>query len=157
MKALLETEGRRFFLLFGMEPFFSRGSGEMKRGKTAIAFPVIFPPLVAAYSVTSRGTMLFLRPLPPPAEPGALWMQGRGDNSGNMVLLSLASPLGEEGHEVAKGCWRVRIGKKLKVEQAAYRRSRPRWSVTSVLDLVHPLPLRGVPLKGKREIETGDF
>ena len=62
------------------------------------------------------GTMLFLRPLPPPAEPGALWMQGRGDNSGNMVLLSLASPLGEEGHEVAKGCWRVRIGKKLKVE-----------------------------------------
>ena len=64
-----------------------------------------------------------MRPLPPPAEPGALWMQGRGDNSGNMVLLSLASPLGEEGHEVAKGCWRVRIGKKLKVEQAAYRRS----------------------------------
>ena len=36
---------------------------------------------------------------------------------------TLASPLGEEGHEVAKGCWRVRIGKKLKVEQAAYRRS----------------------------------
>ena len=82
-----------------------------------------FPLLVAAYSVTSRGTMLFLRPLPPPAEPGALWMQGRGDNSGNMVLLSLASPLGEEGHEVAKGCWRARIGKKRKVEQAAYRRS----------------------------------
>ena len=54
---------------------------------------------------------------------GALWALGRGVNSGNMVLLSLASPLGEEGHEVAKGCWRVRIGKKLKVEQAAYRRS----------------------------------
>ena len=50
-------------------------------------------------------------------------MLGRGINSGNMVLLSLASPLGEEGHEVAKGCWKVRIGKKLKVEQAAYRRS----------------------------------
>nr|WP_302707898.1 hypothetical protein [uncultured Dialister sp.] len=32
----------------------------MKRGKTAIAFPVIFPLLVAAYSVTSRGTMLSL-------------------------------------------------------------------------------------------------
>ena len=51
-----------------------------------------------------------------PAKAGALWALGRGDNSGNMVLLSLASPLGEEGHEVAKGCWRVRIGKKLKVE-----------------------------------------
>ena len=36
-------------------------------------------------------------PFPPPAEPGALWMQGRGDNSGNMVLLSLASPLGGKG------------------------------------------------------------
>ena len=59
----LKTEGRRFFMLFGMEPFLSRGSGEMKRGKNAITFPVIFFPLVAAYSVTSRGTMLFLRPL----------------------------------------------------------------------------------------------
>ena len=120
----------------------------MKRGKTAIAFPVIPPFLVAAYSVTSRGTMLFLRPLPPPAEPGALWMQGRGDNSGNMVLLSLASPLGEEGHEVAKGCWRVRIGKKLKVEQAAYRRSRPRWSVTSALGPVHPMAPQGATRVG---------
>ena len=26
-----------------------------------------------------------------------------------------------------------------------------------MLDLVHPLPLRGVPLKGKREIEAEDF
>ena len=33
----------------------------------------------------------------PPAEPGTLWMLGRGDNSGNMVLLSLASPLGGKG------------------------------------------------------------
>ena len=58
-----------------------------------------------------------------PVKAGALWMLVRGVNSGNMVLLSLASPLGEEGHEVAKGCWRVRIGKKRKVEQVAYRRS----------------------------------
>ena len=58
----LETGGRRFFMLFGMEPFLSRGSGEMKRGKTAITFPGIPPFWVAAYSVTSRGTMLFLSP-----------------------------------------------------------------------------------------------
>ena len=61
---------------------------------------------------------------------------------------TLASPLGEEGHEVAKGCWRVRIGKNLKVEQAAYRRSRPRWSVTSVLDLVHPMAPQGATRVG---------
>ena len=49
---------------------------------------------------------------------------------------------------MAKGCWRVRIGKKLKVEQAAYRRSRPRWSVTSVLDLVHPMAPQGATRVG---------
>jgi hypothetical protein len=49
---------------------------------------------------------------------------------------------------VAKGCWRVRIGKNLKVEQAAYRRSRPRWSVTSVLDLVHPMAPQGATRVG---------
>ena len=47
-------------MLLGMEPFSSRGSGEMKRGKTAITFPGIPPFWVAAYSVTSRGTMLSL-------------------------------------------------------------------------------------------------
>ena len=35
---------------------------------------------------------------------------------------------------------------------AADWRSGPRWSILSVLCPVHPLPLRGVPLKGKREI-----
>ena len=91
-------------MLLGMEPFLSRGSGEMKRGKTAITFPVIFP-------------LWWLAPPPFPRFAVGLWALGRGVNSGgNMVLLSLASSLGEEGHEVAKGCWRVRIGKKLKVE-----------------------------------------
>ena len=52
---------------------------------------------------------------------------------------------------MAKGCWRVRIGKKLKVEQAAYRRSRPRWSVTSVLDLVHPMAPQGATRVGGRK------
>ena len=96
-----------------------------------------------------------------PAQPDKGWpiqQNGKNRNDTNASWAqTLASPLGEEGHEVAKGCWRVRIGKKLKVEQAAYRRSRPRWSFITVLDLVHPLPLRGVPLKGKREIEAGDF
>ena len=36
----------------------------------------------------------------PPIQ-GALWVLGRGDNPGNMVLLSLASPL-KRGHY---GCW----------------------------------------------------
>jgi len=108
-------EGRRFFYAFWDGAISLKGKRRNETWKNRY-YPSGGPPLVAAYSVTSRGTMLFLRPLPPPAEPGALWMQGRGDNSGNMVLLSLASPLGEEGHEVAKGCWRVRIGKKLKVE-----------------------------------------
>ena len=57
-------------------------------------------------------------------------------------------PPEEEGHEVAKGCWKVRIGKKLKVEQAAYRRSRPRWSVTSVLGIVHPMAPQGATRVG---------
>ena len=38
---------------------------------------------------------------------------------------------------------------------AADWRSGPRWSILSVLCLVHPLPLRGVPLKGKREVWRG--
>ena len=109
----------------------------------------------------------------------------------------LASPLGEEGHEVAKGVqanwihrgaprpanpvrrhpaksvWtEVRMIMILDVDVTAERRhynthrlavhrfawgaadwrSGPRWSILSALCLVHPLPLRGVPLKGKREI-----
>ena len=94
MTAPLKRRGAAFFMLFGMEPFFSRGSGEIKRGKTAITFPGI-----------------------PSFFGGCLFCYFKGDNA------FLASPLGEEGHEVAKGCWRVRIGKKRKVEQAAYRRS----------------------------------
>ena len=39
--------------------------------------------------------------------------------------------------------------------QAADWRSGPRWGVKSVLCPVHPLPLRGVPLKGKREVWRG--
>ena len=96
----------------------------------------------------------------------------------------LASPLGEEGHEVAKGvqanwihrgaprpanpvrrhpaksvCARVRMIMTLLfyvllpfAQGAADWRSGPRWSIISVLCPVHPLPLRGVPLKGKREV-----
>ena len=96
----------------------------------------------------------------------------------NLVTL-LASPLGEEGHKVAKG-WTVVIlimildvdvtaeggppalGAKGCVERlhrfaqgAADWRSGPRWSILSVLCPVHPLPLRGVPLKGKREVWGG--
>ena len=125
----------------------------------------------------------------------------------NPVTL-LASPLGEEGHEVAKGvqanwihrgekrpanpvrrhpaksvCTKVRMimildvdvtaerrhynthrplkGKRLTTFCASLRsgaadwRSGPRWSILSVLCPVHPLPLRGVPLKGKREVWRG--
>ena len=39
MTAPLKRRGAAFFMLFGMEPFLSRGSGEMKRGKTAITLP----------------------------------------------------------------------------------------------------------------------
>ena len=52
---------------------------------------------------------------------------------------------------MAKGCWRVRIGKKLKVEQAAYRRSRPQWSVTSALGPVHPMAPQGATRVGGRK------
>jgi len=76
--------------------------------------------------------------------------KNRNDTNASWVQ-TLASPLGEEGHEVAKGCWRVRIGKKLKVEQAAYRRSRPQWSVTSALDLVHPMAPQGATRVGGRK------
>ena len=38
---------------------------------------------------------------------------------------------------------------------AADWRSGLRWSILSVLCPVHPLPLRGVPLKGKREVWRG--
>ena len=99
----------------------------------------------------------------------------------------LASPLGEEGHEVAKGvqanwihrgaprpanpvrrhpaksvCTRVRMIMIFLfyvlspfAQGAADWRSGPRWSILSVLCPVHPLPLRGVPLKGKREVWRG--
>ena len=41
------------------------------------------------------------------------------------------------------------------ITRAADWRSGPRWGVKSVLCPVHPLPLRGVPLKGKREVWRG--
>ena len=57
----------------------------------------------------------------------------------------LASPLGEEGHEVAKGCTRVRMIMILlfyvlspSAQGAADWRSGPRWSILSVLSPVHP-------------------
>ena len=57
----------------------------------------------------------------------------------------LASPLGEEGHEVAKGCTRVRMIMILLfyvlspfAQGAADWRSGPRWSIISVLCPVHP-------------------
>ena len=57
----------------------------------------------------------------------------------------LASPLGEEGHEVAKGCTRVRMIMILLfyvlspfAQEAADWRSGPRWSIISVLCPVHP-------------------
>ena len=62
----------------------------------------------------------------------------------------LASPLGEEGHEVAKGCTRVRMIMIFLfyvlspfAQGAADWRSGPRWSILSVLCPVHPFPLRG--------------
>ena len=62
----------------------------------------------------------------------------------------LASPLGEEGHEVAKGWTRVRMIMILLfyvlspfAQGAADWRSGPLWSIISVLCPVHPFPLRG--------------
>ena len=62
----------------------------------------------------------------------------------------LASPLGEEGHEVAKGWTRVRMIMILLfyvlspfAQGAADWRSGPRWSILSVRSPVHPFPLRG--------------
>ena len=90
-----------------------------------------------------------------PAQPDKGWpiqQNGKNRNDTNASWAqTLASPLGEEGHEVAKGCWRVRIGKKLKVEQAAYRRSRPRWSVTSALGPVHPMAPQGATRVGSEK------
>ena len=73
--------------------------------KTAITFPGIPPFLVAGATTFARWEAchwILSRPRAPyessslatPVEPGALWVLGRGVNSGNMVLLSLASPLG---------------------------------------------------------------
>ena len=96
----------------------------------------------------------------------------------------LASPLGEEGHEVAKGVqanwihrgekrpanpvrrhpaksvWtRVRMIMTLDVDVTADWRSGPRCSILSVLCLVHPFPLRGISPQGEtRDMErkTGE-
>ena len=68
----------------------------------------------------------------------------------------LASPLGEEGHEVAKGWTRVRMIMILLfyvlspfAQGAADWRSGPRWSILSVLCPVHPFPLRGTSPQGE--------
>ena len=68
----------------------------------------------------------------------------------------LASPLGEEGHEVAKGCTRVRMIMILLfyvlspfARGAADWRSGPRRSILSVLCPVHPFPLRGTSPQGE--------
>ena len=61
----------------------------------------------------------------------------------------LASPLGEEGHEVAKGCTRVRMIMILDVDVTADWRLGPRWSILSVLCPVHPFPLRGTSPQGE--------
>ena len=85
----------------------------------------------------------------------------------------LASPLGEEGHEVAKGWTVVRMIMILDVDVTAERRhynthrplmcslciasiggaadwrSGPRWSIISVLCPVHPFPLRGISPQGE--------
>ena len=78
----------------------------------------------------------------------------------------LASPLGEEGHEVAKGCRRVRMIMILLfyvlspfARGAADWRSGPRRSILSVLCPVHPFPLRGTSPQGEtRDMErkTGE-
>ena len=90
----------------------------------------------------------------------------------------LASPLGEEGHEVAKGWTVVRMIMILDVDVTAERRhynthrplnvfavhrfdrgaadwrSGPRWSILSVLSPVHPFPLRGTSPQGEtRDME----
>ena len=77
-----------------------------------------------------------------------------------VVLSSIpvvACACGAEGHMASIGP--LALGAKGCVERlhrfaqgAADWRSGPRWSILSVLCLVHPLPLRGVPLKGKREV-----
>ena len=61
----------------------------------------------------------------------------------------LASPLGEEGHEVSKGCTRVRMIMILDVDVTADWRLGPRWSILSVLCPVHPFPLRGTSPQGE--------
>ena len=68
----------------------------------------------------------------------------------------LASPLGEEGHEVAKGWTVVRMIMILLfyvlspfAQGAADWRSGPRWSILSVLCPVHPFPLRGTSPQGE--------
>ena len=71
-------------------------------------------------------------------------------------VTPLASPLGEEGHEVAKGWTVVRMIMILLfyvlspfAQGAADWRSGPLWSILSVLCPVHPFPLRGTSSQGE--------
>ena len=81
------------------------------------------------------------------------------------LVTPLASPLGEEGHEVAKGWTVVRMLMVFlfyvlsppimcslciaSIGAAADWRSGPRWSILSVLCPVHPFPLRGTSPQGE--------
>ncbi len=102
-------------------------------------------------------------------------------DTGSQSRNVLASPLGEEGHEVAKGWTVVRMIMTLDVDVTAERRhynthrplmgslciisiggaadwrSGPRWGVKSALCLVHPFPLRGTSPQGEtRSMEEKD-
>ena len=74
----------------------------------------------------------------------------------NPVTL-LASPLGEEGHEVAKGCTRVRMIMILDVDVTAERRHynthRPQGDTTT-LGAKGPVKLKNPPAAGRSILRT---
>ena len=70
------------------------------------------------------------------------------------MAQTLAPPLGGEGHEVARGCTRVRIEMIRQSKAGRLSAVRTKMNDMPALCPVHPLPLRGFPLKGKQEIGT---
>lgn len=78
MTAPLKRRGAAFFMLFGMEPFFSRGSGEMKRGKSAITFPGIPPFFGGCLFCYFKGDNAFLASLATPGGAGGTMDAGQG-------------------------------------------------------------------------------
>ena len=141
-----------------------------RRFPPLVAGATTFPPQAGALWVLSNGAMSLQESieqfiLPPLADRGAL---GAASQSAEWLfcpmtlkvnpVTPLASPLGEEGHEVAKGCTRVRmimillfyvlspfdrgppIGGKDR-DGASYRCSAP-YTLSR---------FAGLPLKGKRE------